>query len=150
MMRVIEGLMDKIFVTSKAWATSMHYKDLKNACYQSLNKLQLDYLDLYLLHWAVSFAPGKDYMPIDPKTGLIELETPQVPISETWKSMEELVAEGKLRNIAVFNFSIARLKELLDIAKIKPVVNQVECHPQFQHRELLEFCKVGKIHIVLF
>ena len=126
MMRAIEGLMDKIFVTSKAWATSMHYKDLKNACYQSLNKLQLDYLDLYSFHWPVSFAPGKDYMPTDPKTGLIEPETPQVPISETWKAMEELVAEGKVRSIGVSNFSITRLKELLDIAKIKPVVNHVE------------------------
>ena len=141
---------DKIFVTSKVWATSMHYKDLKNACYRSLNKLQLDYLDLYLLHWPVSFASGKDYMPTDPKTGLIKLAFPQVPISETWKAMEELVAEGKVKSIGVSNFSIARLKELLDIAKIKPVVNQVEGHPQFQQRELLEFCQEHDILLTCF
>lgn len=105
----------EIFVTTKLWNSD--HKDPKKAFEDSLNRLGLDYIDLYLIHWPVS----------------VRLTT--------WKVFEELYSEGKIKAIGVSNFTIAHLEELLKVSKIIPQVNQVEFSPFLYQKELLEYCK---------
>jgi diketogulonate reductase-like aldo/keto reductase len=139
---------EEIIVATKAWPHSMHPDALRQAFDQSLQRLQVDYVDLYLMHWPVSFVPFKGPSPINPDTRLVQLAEPQIPIEDTWKAMEQLVDEGKIRSIGVSNFTIPKLEKLLQTARIKPVVNQVECHPTFQQEELLKYCKHNDIVLV--
>ncbi|KAB7665129.1 aldo/keto reductase [Bacillus sp. B1-b2] len=103
---------EELFITTKVWVTDHGYEETKKAFQESLRKLQLDYLDLYLIHWA---APG---------------------IEETWRAMEDLYEEGLIRAIGVCNFQIHHLEQLNKTARIKPMINQVETHPLFQQEEL--------------
>ncbi|WP_066308257.1 aldo/keto reductase [Bacillus sp. FJAT-29814] len=109
---------EEIFVTSKVWNSDQGYETTLQAYETSLKKLGLDYLDLYLIHW-----PGKD------------------KFKETWKALETLYKEGRVRAIGVSNFHIHHLEELLKDAEIKPMVNQVEYHPHLAQRDLLDYCQ---------
>ena len=113
---------DEIFITTKVWNSEQGYHSTKAAFERSLNKLQVDYIDLYLIHWPVE------------KTSV-----------ETWKAMEELYKNGKVRAIGVSNFLIHHLEDFLPNCSIKPVVNQVEFHPQLTQPELLKFCRQNEI-----
>jgi methylglyoxal/glyoxal reductase len=108
----------ELFITTKVWNTDQGYEKTLNAFETSLQKLGLDYLDLYLIHWPVA---GK-YI-------------------ETWEALEQLYKDGKVRAIGVSNFQIHHLKDLMSNADIKPMVNQVEFHPSLTQKELLTFCK---------
>lgn len=114
-----------LFITSKIWLTDYGYESAKEAYKTSLKKLGLDYLDLYLIHW-----PGTE---------------PEKYI-ETWKALEELYNEGKVRNIGVSNFKEEHLEELLQSASVKPVINQVEFHPHLLQEGLREYLE--EKHIV--
>lgn len=115
---------ENVFVTSKVWNADLGY-DATIAAYEtSLKKLGLDYLDLYLIHWPVE---GK--------------------YKETWRALETLYKEGKVKAIGVSNFQVHHLKDLMEDAKIKPVINQVEYHPRLTQKELQAFCE--KHHIQL-
>lgn len=109
---------DEIFLTSKVWNSDQGYESTLRAYNQSLEKLQTDYLDLYLIHW--------------PKG---ELSV------ETWKAMEELYEQKKVRAIGVSNFLIHHLEFLLPECRYVPAVNQVEFHPELIQPELYNFCK---------
>jgi methylglyoxal/glyoxal reductase len=109
---------EEIFVTSKVWNSDQGYESTLQAYETSLKKLGLEYLDLYLIHW-----PGKD------------------KFKETWKALETLYKEGRVRAIGVSNFHIHHLEELLKDAEIKPMVNQVEYHPHLTQKDLLAFCQ---------
>lgn len=115
---------EEIFVTSKVWNSDQGYESTLKAFDDSLNKLGFDYLDLYLIHWPVK---GK--------------------YKETWKALERLYKDGKVRAIGVSNFHIHHLKDLLEDAEIKPAVNQVEYHPHLTQVELHEFCKKEGIQL---
>ncbi|KAJ3272441.1 hypothetical protein HDV01_005510 [Terramyces sp. JEL0728] len=121
-----------IFVTSKLWNDK--HNDVQNACNQTLKDLQLDYLDLYLMHWPVSQ---------DPVTKEVKLDIND--IKQTWKQMEELVDQGKTKSIGVSNFTVRLLEQLLPACRIKPVVNQVELHPYLPQNELVQYCKENGI-----
>jgi len=115
---------ENVFVTSKVWNADLGY-DATIAAYEtSLKKLGLDYLDLYLIHWPVE---GK--------------------YKEAWRALETLYKEGKVKAIGVSNFQVHHLKDLMEDAKIKPVINQVEYHPRLTQKELQAFCE--KHHIQL-
>ncbi len=137
---------DDIFITSKLW-NNRHYKnDVIPALKQTLKDLQIDYLDLYLIHWPVAFKPEVNF-PED-ASGLLSLS--EVPLIETWQGMEQAVKEGLVKNIGVSNFSIKKIDNILLNSSIKPAMNQVECHPYLQQDELLAYCKKNDIALTAY
>lgn len=113
---------EELFVTTKIWNTAQRIGDIKDSFNRSLERLGLDYVDLYLIHWPV---PGC--------------------FGNTWKAMEKLLAEGTVKSIGVSNFSIADLELLRTVSDIIPAVNQVEFHPLFNHPELKTYCEEKRI-----
>lgn len=115
---------EELFITTKVWNTDQGFESTLAAFNDSMKKLDLDYLDLYLVHWPVK---GK--------------------YKETWKALEALYKEGKVRAIGVCNFQIHHLEDLLADAEIAPMVNQVEYHPRLSQKELLAYCQEHKIQL---
>lgn len=111
-----------LFVTSKIWNTAQRLGDIQGAFERSLERLKLDYIDLYLIHWPV---PGC-YL-------------------STWKEFEKLLDSGRALSIGVSNFEIRHLEELKKVSGIVPAVNQIECHPLCYPRELIEYCQSNGI-----
>lgn len=107
---------EDLFITSKVWNNHLTYDETIEAFNNSLNSLDLDYLDLYLIHW-----PGQD------------------AFEESWKALEALYAEGKIKAIGVSNFEIYHLERLKTFAKVVPVINQIELHPKLAQKELREY-----------
>ena len=127
---------EDVFITSKLWDTEHARSDVRSACEATLEALQLDYLDLYLIHWGIA----------EPKAGHTydkdgHLVTLNVPIRETWEAMEELVQAGLVKAIGVANFTAPLLLDLFSYAAVKPAVNQIELHPYLQQSRLVDFCQ---------
>jgi len=142
---------EQLFITSKLWNTHHHPDHVENALKRTLQDLQTDYLDLYLIHWPLCFEYSGDetLLPLDPVTKRVRL-TDAVPIADTWAAMEMLVKAGKVRSIGISNFTIAKTQELLKTAAIPPVVNQIEAHPFLQQPELMKFMEDNKILVVAY
>lgn len=117
---------EELFITTKLWNADQGYDTTLKAFDESMDKLGLDYLDLYLIHWPLP-SQGK-YV-------------------ETWKALEKLYKDGRVRAIGVSNFKIHHLEEIISNCEIVPMVNQVEYHPRFNQRELHEYCKKNKIQL---
>jgi methylglyoxal/glyoxal reductase len=117
---------EDLFVTSKVWNDKQGYESTLKAFDETMEKLGLDYLDLYLIHWPVP-SKGK-YL-------------------ETWRALEKLYKDGRVRAIGVSNFQIPHLQNVLDNCEIKPMVNQVEYHPRLTQKELHHFCKENQIQL---
>ncbi len=137
---------DDLFVTSKLWNNEHHPEDVLPALIESLRKLQLDYLDLYLIHWPVAFK--KDvFFPGGPED-YVSLE--ECPINDTWKQMEVAKQRGFSRHIGVSNFSSKKLRDLLASATETPEVNQVELHPLLQQNGLRDYCEKNNILLTAY
>lgn len=104
---------EDIFVTSKIWNTHHRPDMVVKALNKTLKDLQIEYLDLYLIHWPVAFAAGDNSFPCDPDTDEFLLD--DVPLKDTWRAMEKLVKEGKVRSIGVSNFTKEKLADLLTL-----------------------------------
>lgn len=129
---------EELWVTSKLWNDKHAEQDVISACKQSLKDLQLDYLDLYLIHWPFPnhHAQGVDVNSRDPHAVPYIHEN----YMKTWRQMEKLVEMGLVRHIGSSNMTIPKLNLLLRDAKIKPAANEMELHPHFQQPELFQFC----------
>ncbi len=137
---------DKIWITSKLWNDSHTPDDVQSALEKTLSTLKLEYLDLYLMHWPVALKKGVFF----PKSAAELISLDDLPLSETWKAMEILVDKGLCRHIGVSNFSVPKLKKLLDIAQQKPEMNQIELHPYLQQPEMLDFCHKNGVHLTAY
>lgn len=121
---------EDIFVTTKLWRENLGYESTKKEFEKSLNRLDLKYIDLYLIHWP---ANAKNY------------DNWQKTNADTWRAMEELQAEGKIKSIGVSNFFQEHLEALFETAKVIPAVNQIEFHPGYWQQELVSYCKKQNI-----
>ena len=137
---------EDVFITSKLWNDSHAEGQVIPALQDSLKKLQLDYLDLYLIHWPVAFRNGVDF----PKKPEDYLTPEEAPIIETWKQMEKAKKDGLAKHIGVSNFSDVKLKELIVKASVKPEMNQVELHPLLQQDDLLAYCKSENVLVTAY
>lgn len=116
---------EDMFIVTKLWRTDFH--DVEGSLKESLTKLQLEYLDLYLIHW----------MATDVDWETCEIKGP--PLHEVWKNLEDCYEKGLTKNIGVSNCSVALFIELCAGAKIKPATNQIECNPYLSQKELVTF-----------
>ena len=137
---------EEMWITSKLWNDAHAPEYVQPGIEQTLADLQLEYLDLYLMHWPVVIKQGEGF-PMT-KEKLVSLD--EQPIATTWQAMEDLVDKGLTRHIGVSNFSIKKLKELLETATIPPEMNQVELHPYLQQTSLLEFCQQHTIFLTAY
>ncbi|XWS22926.1 hypothetical protein CRYUN_Cryun29cG0077600 [Craigia yunnanensis] len=135
---------DELFVTSKLWSSFAEKDLVVPAIKMSLRNLQLDYIDLYLIHWPLKLSQEVRQMPV------IREHIFPLDIKSVWEGMEECKNLGLAKAIGVSNFSCKKLEELLSTAKIPPAVNQVEMNPLWQQKKLREFCKARDIHVSAF
>jgi D-xylose reductase len=147
---------EELWITSKLWNTYHARQHVRAAVERSLRDLQLDYLDLYLVHFPIAlkyvpfekrYPPGWFYEPDAPGA---RAEPARVSISETWQAMEELVHAGVVRNIGVCNFNIALLRDLVSYAAVPSAVLQVELHPFLTQEKLIRFCQEEEIVVTAF
>ncbi|XP_060824947.1 aldo-keto reductase family 1 member B1-like isoform X1 [Bombus pascuorum] len=147
--KIKEGVIKRedIFITSKLWNTN-HQPDLvEPALKKTLNNLGLEYLDLYLMHTPMGFKPGDDPFPKDADDKSINDDTDYV---DTWHAMENLVKKGLVKNIGVSNFNYQQMERILSNCTIKPVTNQVECHPYLIEKKLSDFCNSKGVLITAY
>jgi diketogulonate reductase-like aldo/keto reductase len=139
---------EEVFVATKLWNTNHRPERVKPAFEASLKKLQLDYVDLYLIHTPFAFQPGDNQDPRDAKGNVLYDEG--VKLSDTWEALEKLVREGKCKAIGLSDVGLDKVKEIFEGATIKPAVVHVESHPYLPEWELLEYCRENGIVLQAF
>jgi alcohol dehydrogenase (NADP+) len=139
---------EEIFVTTKLWNTNHRPENVRPAFEESLKRLQIDYLDLYLIHTPFAFQPGENQDPRDENGNVIYDKG--ITLLDTWKAMEELVDSGKCRAIGLSDVGLDELSRIYESARIKPAVVQIESHPYLPETELLEYCKERDITFLAF
>ncbi|XP_061177921.1 1,5-anhydro-D-fructose reductase-like [Saccostrea echinata] len=138
---------EDLFITSKLW-NSCHRPDLvRTSLKKSMEDLGLQYLDLYLIHWPIALREGGEFIPKDEKGNVLFSDVDYV---DTWKAMEDCVDEGLVKYIGLSNFNSEQIQRILDVARIKPVMNQVECHIYLSQEKLIEFCKARGITVTAY
>ncbi|CAI9096827.1 OLC1v1033052C1 [Oldenlandia corymbosa var. corymbosa] len=135
---------DELFITTKLWCSFAHPDQIVPACKMSLQNLQLEYVDMYLIHHPIRLTEVIRKTPVE-----VEIIRP-IDLKGVWEGMEECIKLGLTKGIGVSNFSCEKLQEVLCVATIPPAVNQVELNPVWQQKRLVEFCKAKGIHITAY
>ena len=139
---------EELFITTKLWNTNHRPERVEPAFAASCRRLQVDYIDCYLIHTPFAFQPGDDQDPRDFQGHVIY--DSGVTLIETWRALERLVDEGRCKSIGLSDITLEALKALVAVARIKPAVVQVEAHPYLPEWELLEFCQEHGIILLAF
>jgi alcohol dehydrogenase (NADP+) len=139
---------EDLFVTTKLWNTNHRPERVEPAFEASLDRLRLNYLDLYLIHTPFAFQAGEEQDPRD-QNGNVVYDR-DVTLLDTWRAMESLVDRGRCRAIGLSDVSLDALLPIYESARIKPAVVQVESHPYLPETELLEFCREKGIVLLAF
>ena len=121
---------EKFFITSKVWKTEMGYENTKQAFERTLKNLDTDYLDMYLIHWPLPEPGYRDWKALD---------------LETWRAMEDLYAEGKIRAIGLSNFLPHHIENILANCRVEPVTDQLEYHPGYSQEAAVQYCQERRI-----
>lgn len=153
-----EGLCNRadLWITSKLWNTYHAKEHVQPAIEKSLSDLQLDYLDLYLIHFpiALEYVPFETRYPaqwfFNPNAKSPGIKAAKVPLSETWAAMEQLIDKSLTKQIGVCNYNSGLLNDLLSYAKIKPAMLQIESHPYLTQEPLLRLCQQHGIAVTAF
>jgi diketogulonate reductase-like aldo/keto reductase len=139
---------EDMFVTTKLWNTNHRPERVRPAFDGSRRRLQVDYVDCYLIHTPYAFQPGDDQDPRDDR-GQVIYDT-EVTLADTWRALERLVDDGVCGSIGLSDITLDRLREIVAVARIKPGVVQVESHPYLPEWELLDFCREHGIVLLAF
>ncbi|EKM81198.1 hypothetical protein AGABI1DRAFT_84126 [Agaricus bisporus var. burnettii JB137-S8] len=140
---------EELFITSKLWNNAHQPDQVEKQLDETLKQLGVDYLDLYLIHFPVSFVPGEQlYPPHHSIEGEVEIDT-ETSLTDTWKAMIAL-PKSKVRAVGVSNFTVEYIKGIVEETGVYPVVNQFEAHPLLQQPELMKYCQEHNIHITAY
>jgi alcohol dehydrogenase (NADP+) len=139
---------EEVFITTKLWNTNHRPERVKPAFDASLKRLQLDYLDLYLIHTPFAFKAGEEQDPRDAQGQVIYDK--KITLVDTWHAMEELVKAGTCKAIGLSDIGLKDLQEVYEAASIKPAVIQVESHPYLPEPELFDYCQQKGIVFLAF
>jgi L-glyceraldehyde reductase len=140
---------EELWITSKLWNSGHQPQEVEKELDETLAQLGIDYLDLYLIHWPIAFAPGRGLFPSHPSIqGQVEIDN-TTTLVDTWKAMIQL-PESKVKAIGVSNFSIEHLEGIIKATGVVPIVNQIEAHPLLPQDDLVAYCKEKNIHITAY
>src|SRR6202453_3589284 len=139
---------EDMFLTTKLWNTNHRPERVRPAFDASCRRLQVNYVDCYLIHTPYAFQPGDDQDPRDEHGDVIYDEG--VTLAETWQALERLVDDGACGSIGLSDVTLEKLREIVAVARIKPAVVQVESHPYLPEWELLDFCREQGIVLLAF
>jgi diketogulonate reductase-like aldo/keto reductase len=139
---------EDVFVTTKLWNNNHRPERVRPAFEASRQRLQVDYVDCYLIHTPFSFQPGNEQDPRDDHGEVIY--DPGVTLVETWRALERLVDEGRCKSIGLSDVSLPQVQDIVDAARIKPAVVEVESHPYLPQWDLLDFCHQHGIVLLAF
>jgi diketogulonate reductase-like aldo/keto reductase len=139
---------EEVFIATKLWNNNHRPERVKPAFEASLKRLQLDYVDLYLIHTPFAFQPGDEQDPRDANGNVIYDKG--VTLLNTWGALERLVDEGRCRAIGLSDVGLDKTKEIFEAARIKPAVVHVESHPYLPEWELLDYCRTNGIVLQAF
>lgn len=149
--KICDGVItrDDIFLVTKLWSIHHEPERVEDACRKSLENLGLDYIDLYLMHIPVGYQ-FLDEQTLLPKDSDGKLILNDVDYLDTWKAMEKLVKLGLVRSIGVSNFNSEQIERILQNCEIRPVTNQVECHPGLNQKKLIKFCREREMTLTAY
>jgi diketogulonate reductase-like aldo/keto reductase len=139
---------EDLFVTTKLWNSNHRPERVRPAFDASCRRLQIDYVDCYLIHTPFAFQPGDDQDPRDASGQVIYDDG--VTLADTWRALEGLVDDGVARSIGLSDITLDKLREIVSVARIKPAVVEVESHPYLPEWELLDFCRENGIVLLAF